>query len=244
MAVMFAHKKMNPGGLASRASLHRIAVLSDTHGKLPGEAASHVSSAEMAIHAGDFDRREVYDALSGMGKIAAVRGNCDGHWAAFLPREAIFDLYGKKVCVIHDQKKISPEGAASDIIISGHTHRYMERREGGRLMLNPGSCGGRRGGATMAMLIIDSESGAARAEKISLGSPSQEGRRDTGLSSGELGRAVALVIADIERERSIEWIAKKRGLHPEAVEQICQIYLTHPGIGVQGVLNRIEIAGM
>jgi hypothetical protein len=43
--------------------------------------------------------------------------------------------------------------------------------------------------------------------------------------------------------KTVEEISKKSRVDVQLVNQILQIYTTHPGIDVQGVLDRMEIAG-
>lgn len=63
------------------------------------------------------------------------------------------------------------------------------------------------------------------------------------LESGELRGIVETVMRDLSRGKSVDRIVKTRGIGRVLVAQICQIYFTHPGIDVQGVMDRIEIAG-
>ena len=38
-------------------------------------------------------------------------------------------------------------------------------------------------------------------------------------------------------------IVKKTGADPVFVEDVTRMYVTHPGVSVQGILDRIEIKG-
>lgn len=230
-------------------SLHRIAVISDTHGMLRPEVIEILQSAELILHAGDFAGKSTFDRLAEMKEMRAVRGNCDGGWAEALPEELLLELYGWKIYMIHNIKKMTARAGEADILVCGHSHKYSEKTENGKLWLNPGSCGPRRFGrpVSMAVLEIDTEACSLKVRRIDLA-----GENDRKLSSealhpdvqsGDLREAVELVVKDLKKGRTVDEIVKKRGLSGELTEQICQIYFTHPGIDEQGILNRIEIAG-
>ena len=228
-------------------SIHRIAVISDTHGILRPETVEALRSAELILHGGDIANRKTLDRLGECARVIAVRGNCDKEWAEALPQEVCFELYGKKIYMVHNRKQRSEEAETADIVIYGHSHKYEEKEENGRLWLNPGSGGPRRVGkpATMAMLEIDEESGSLAVKRIELSG--DEARNEDSLcpelDSGELRGIVETIVRDLSRGRSVDHIVKTRGISRALTEQISQIYFTHPGIDVQGVVDRIEIAG-
>ena len=242
--------------------MYRIAVISDTHGTLRPEAIDLLRSADRILHCGDIADQGTLDRLRQLGEVTAVRGNCDGEWAAELPGELLLDLCGRKVYMIHDRKQMSALAEQADIVLFGHSHRYEEKEEDGKLWLNPGSGGPRRFGrpATMAVLEFESESErptvrkaelseeAARRTGVDRGSETKErvpGAEEAGseFTSGRLHGIVSQMVRDLERGKSVDYIVKRRGVSRALAEQICQIYFTHPGIDVQGVLDRIEIAG-
>lgn len=233
--------------MGDAASLHRIAVLSDTHGMLRPEVIQILRSAEMILHCGDFADQGTFEKLKSINGMMAVRGNCDGSWAEALPDETLFELYGKTIYMIHNKKKVTRKAEAADLIIYGHSHKYKEKSEDGKLWLNPGSCGPQRMGrpATMAVLEFDAGSGRMEIQRIDLiGDTVQEqseGSSQPDLRSGNLREAVELVVADLQKGKTVDKIIKKRKLSRELTEQICQIYFTHPGVDVEGVLNRMEL---
>ena len=145
-------------------SLHRIAVISDTHNMLRPELIDVLRSVECTLHAGDIASREMVGRLDEIAPLTVVRGNCDRDWAWTMPLEVSLELYGKKIYMIHNKAQISSAAERADIIIYGHSHKYEEKVIDGRLWLNPGSCGPRRFGrpATMAVLEIDEETGDVR----------------------------------------------------------------------------------
>ena len=228
---------------------HKIAVISDTHGILRPKAVELLQSAELILHGGDIADQKTLDRLKECARVIAVRGNCDKEWAEELPQEISLELYGKKIYMIHNKKQMSPKAEDADLVIYGHSHKYEEKKEDGRLWLNPGSGGPRRFGrpATMAMLEIDEESGSLTVTRIGLSEgEAQDEAPDSlcpELGSGELRGIVETVVKDLARGRSVDHIVKTRRISRVLTEQICQIYFTHPGIDAQGVMDRIEIAG-
>ena len=236
--------------------IHKIAVISDTHGSLRPKAVASFKSAELILHGGDIADQKTFDRLNECARVIAVRGNCDKEWAKELPQEVSLELYGRKIYMVHNKKQMTPKAKEADLIIYGHSHRYEETEEDGRLLLNPGSGGPRRFGrtATMAVLEINEESGSLTVKRIEL----TEGEKQDAagiaqkaaadgpcpeLGSGELRGIVEMIVRDLGRGKSVDHIVKTRGISRALTEQICQIYFTHPGIDVQGVMDRIEIAG-
>lgn len=51
-----------------------------------------------------------------------------------------------------------------------------------------------------------------------------------------------MVIKEIEHKKTIEEIAKRNKISPKLVEQICRLYLTHPGISIDGIIKKMEIS--
>ncbi len=232
--------------------IHKIAVISDTHGILRPAAVEQLRSSELILHGGDVADQKTLDRLGECARVIAVRGNCDKEWAEELPQEACFELYGKKIYMVHNRQQMSAKAEGADVVIYGHSHKYEEKEEDGRLWLNPGSGGPRRFGrpATMAVLEINEESGNLTIKRIEL--TEDEAQNTAGaaadglcpeLGSGELRGIVEMIVRDLGRGKSVDRIVKTRGISRALTEQICQIYFTHPGIDVQGVMDRIEIAG-
>ena len=55
----------------------------------------------------------------------------------------------------------------------------------------------------------------------------------------DMGSLVQGIVKDMQWNKPVEKIAKKHDLSVEVVEQILQIYTTHPGITTDGILNRL-----
>lgn len=60
----------------------------------------------------------------------------------------------------------------------------------------------------------------------------------------DIAKVVAEVMADAEKQKSAEEIAKRRKIEVSLAKQILQIYYTHPGIDVDGILNRMDLRNL
>ena len=57
--------------------MHRIGIISDTHGVLQEEVLQILSECEIILHSGDVDRQEIIDRLNQIAPTYVVRGNAD-----------------------------------------------------------------------------------------------------------------------------------------------------------------------
>lgn len=74
--------------------MHKIGVISDTHGMLRWEVEETLRGCEAILHGGDINSPEILSALRGIAPTYAVRGNNDKEWAADLPETLSIELYG------------------------------------------------------------------------------------------------------------------------------------------------------
>ena len=149
----------------------RIAVLSDTHGRLRDETVARLGCVDYIIHAGDLDCPSVLEELERFVPVYAVRGNNDwGGWAQELPRLMRIDLGGIAFCITHKRADVPRNLTGVDVVICGHTHQYAEEWIQGRLWLNPGSCSfprPYRAMPTMAVLSTEAD-GTFSVRKVTL----------------------------------------------------------------------------
>ena len=136
----------------------RIAVLSDTHGMLRREVVAEIQDCSHIIHAGDIVKETDLDELRIYGSVYAVRGNNDV-WQEGLRNLAHilrFEIGGVNFLMTHDRYDLPRNLDGVQAVIFGHSHRYSEVWQDGRLWLNPGSCGRSRFGSdvTMAKLMV------------------------------------------------------------------------------------------
>lgn len=128
-------------------SILRIGLISDTHGLLRPEARVALKGVDHIIHAGDICDAGVLRELEQLAPVVAVRGNNDrGAWAESLQERETVEFGGVTVHVVHDlhDLDLSPEEAGIAVVITGHSHKPVVKRESGVLYVNPGSAGPRR----------------------------------------------------------------------------------------------------
>ena len=59
----------------------------------------------------------------------------------------------------------------------------------------------------------------------------------------ELDKVIKNVIKDMNANRPVEQIAKRNDIEIQLAEDILQIYTTHPGIDMDGILDRLNFYG-
>lgn len=130
----------------------RIAIISDTHltnaiyqSKFLSNLRKMLEGFDLILHAGDVLNKEIYDELSSIASIIAVKGNNDDHSLDFLPLVMEKEIEGKRFVMAHEIESI---GAAlkdfADIVIYGHVHhpiiKEIKNKLGNpQLIINPGS---------------------------------------------------------------------------------------------------------
>lgn len=221
--------------------MHRIGVISDTHGMLREEVRAILKTCDVILHGGDINKQSILDELEGFAPVYAVRGNNDKEWAEHIPETQLLDLYGIRFTMIHKIKQLPESIGEWDVVIYGHSHKYEEKRAGGRLWLNPGSCGPRRFGQPITMAVIETaENGAYEVKKIELSAAVKQPELEK-ISQKDRSRLVQTVMKETDRGTPVKEIARRCGITQELAEQICRLYLTHPGVDVQGILNKMEL---
>ena len=225
--------------------IHKIAVLSDTHGLLRPEVTKLAQSCEIILHAGDFDNQKVLEELKAVAPVYAVRGNNDRGWAANLGKEREITLFGLRIYMVHNIKHLQKDLSGIDIIVYGHSHKYEERRDGGICYLNPGSCGPRRFRLPVTMAVLEVEEGERvwQFRKIDL-TEHTESRPVRGVTEGSLKSTVEIILREMRAGHKVDWIAKKLGVECAFVEQVCRIYVTHPGVDAQGIVDKMEVSAL
>ena len=56
----------------------------------------------------------------------------------------------------------------------------------------------------------------------------------------ELDKVIRAIIKDMNANRTVEQIAKRNDVDRQFVEDVLQIYTTHPGIDMDGILDRLS----
>jgi putative phosphoesterase len=127
--------------------IHKIGIISDTHGLLRPEAVTALQGVDRILHAGDIGSHAVLEALLEIAPVTAIRGNVDReHWCQQLPETAVVEIGRTILYVIHNLENldIDPCTAGFSAVIYGHSHGAARDMRNGVLYFNPGSAGPRR----------------------------------------------------------------------------------------------------
>lgn len=225
----------------------KIAVLSDTHGLVREQVQEMIGECDAIIHAGDINSQKILDEIVEAGRekvpFYVVRGNNDKDWAKEIPETLQFELQHVKFFLVHNKKDIPENLSDIQIIIYGHSHKYSEEEKEGRLWLNPGSCGKRRFHQPITMAILTLEDEKWEVERIDILHEQQEGKEvpSTKITQRDLAAVIPKILTGMEKGQTVEQMAKKLGVDSEFVEEICRIRVTHPGVTVDGIMNKIEV---
>lgn len=135
----------------------KVGIISDTHGLLRPEVLEELQSCDYILHGGDVNKPEILDTLRAIAPLYVVRGNNDKEWAEDLPKHLTITLGGVTFFMVHNKKDVPRDLGDAQVVVFGHSHKYFEQQQKGRLWLNPGSCGRRRFDQeiTMAIMNID-----------------------------------------------------------------------------------------
>ena len=224
--------------------MHKIGVLSDTHGLLRDEVIDTLKGCEAIIHAGDIDGPGVLNKLKEIAPVYAVRGNADKDiWSDDLPHTLSVALFDTNFLVIHNKKHLMEDLSNQKVIICGHTHKYHEEYKDGRLWLNPGCCGHRKPSQPITLTVIEiSDNGDIVPQKIELSPITGSRTKRSGQNSlpGNIDVVLKKAIKMIKADQSVEEIAESCRISNNLSEMICRMYLTHPGIDLDGMIRRLE----
>ena len=113
----------------------RIAVLADTHNRLPAHILPAIANADEIWHLGDVCSPAVLDSLKELARpVRVVRGNCDDctEW----PMTLDVELKGVRLHLIHIPPRHAPAGV--HLVLHGHTHVPRNELIGSTRFLNPG----------------------------------------------------------------------------------------------------------
>ena len=146
----------------------------------------------------------------------------------------------------HKKKDLPKDLTAYDLVICGHTHQYASvwQEPTGKhrtLLFNPGSCGPRRliQPITMAILRIDPDGWNVK----QIQTPHAAKEKAPKIDSGNIYQQIEIVVRDTQKGMSVDLIAKKHKLDPALVEQIVRLYVTHPGVTVDGIMTKMGLLG-
>ena len=224
----------------------KIGILSDTHDLLRPEVIEALQGCDYILHGGDISCQRILDQLEQIAPVKVVRGNNDKDWAEHLPLYLDFELGGLRFYMTHKKKDLPKDLTPYDLVIYGHSHQYAsvwqdyvgKRRT---LLFNPGSCGPRRfiQPITMAILVIDPDGWQVKQVNI----PHTTKEKAQKIDSGDIHKQIEVVVRDTQKGLSVDSIAQKHGLDPALVEQIVRLYVTHPGVTVDGIMTKMGLLG-
>lgn len=230
--------------------MHRIGIISDTHGLLRPEVAQALQGCEAILHGGDINSVRILDEVKGIAPTYAVRGNNDKEWAAGLPETISPELCGLRFFIVHNKKFIPRDLKNIDIVVYGHSHKYEEKYVDGTLLLNPGSCGPRRFTQPITFAVVEVEDDRSfQIRKVEIAhTKKSEGVADENEDSMEMRmkgrdmkRIVKSVMRDTDKGIPVSEIAVRNDIDGELAELICRLYLTHPGVSADGIMGKMGL---
>ena len=146
----------------------KLAILSDTHGLLRPEVVEHLKTADVILHGGDINKQSIVDQLQQYAPLYVVRGNNDKEWAEYIPHDLTATLDGVTFAMVHNKKELPGDLTGVDVVVFGHSHKYVQEEKNGILWLNPGSCGPRRFHQEITMMTAEIIDGKLQVEKITI----------------------------------------------------------------------------
>ena len=223
----------------AKIRMKRIGILSDTHGLLRPEVLLVLQGCDVILHGGDINRQEIIDRLEQIAPVYAVRGNNDKEWAEQLPLFLDFELFGLHIFMTHKKKDLPKDIAPYDLIVYGHSHRYEQKQDGSLHLINPGSCGPRRFNQdiTLAVLEFEEQDQGIMIRRIDIPHEKMSVVNKDRLQKPDIEK----VIREVKKGRPVMEITIKLGMDSELVEQICRLYLTHPGVTADGIMTKMGL---
>lgn len=146
----------------------KVAILSDTHGLLRPQVMEYLQTADVILHGGDINKPEIVDQLRQYAPLYIVRGNNDKDWAEAVPHDLTVTLGGVTFFLVHNKKEVPQDLTGVDVVVFGHSHKYLREEKNGVLWLNPGSCGPRRFHQEITLMMADVADGKITVEKITI----------------------------------------------------------------------------
>lgn len=146
----------------------KLAILSDTHGLLRPEVVEYLKEADAILHGGDINKPGIVEELQQYAPLYIVRGNNDKEWAEAIPHDLTITLDGVSFYMVHNKKEVPTDLSGVDVVVFGHSHKYVQEEKGGILWLNPGSCGPRRFHQEITLMMADLTDGHIQVKKITI----------------------------------------------------------------------------
>ena len=93
----------------------------------------------------------------------------------------------------------------------------------------------------MAILTIDEEDKSFSFEKVDCSPQLTAGSAK--LPDKDMEKIISRIMKQMDAGKSVDEIVRRNRIDAELANQILQIYTTHQGIDVQGILDRLDIWG-
>ena len=158
----------------SASTVHRIGLISDTHGLVRPEVHQALAGVELILHAGDVGGDDVLDEIGLIAPVHAVYGNTDVPGDPRLAQELVRHIGGVAIHVSHGHEVGSPNPQRllarypERVLVYGHTHRQLVVEAEGRLVVNPGAAGHRRFDLVPSVAILTIADGVPSVEIVEL----------------------------------------------------------------------------
>lgn len=146
----------------------KIAILSDTHGLLRPEVTERLKTVDVILHGGDINKQSIVDELRQYAPLYVARGNNDKDWAEAIPHDLTVMLGGVTFFMVHNKKEVPKDLPGVNVVVFGHSHKYVQQEQDGVLWLNPGSCGPRRFHQEITMMLAEVADGRITVDKITI----------------------------------------------------------------------------
>jgi hypothetical protein len=142
---MILQRRCHNGG----RELMRIGLVSDLHARFDPLLPKVLAGVARIVLAGDTVDEGLLGRLQAIAPVDAVRGNNDRSPVLLaLPELLELDYAGVRVLVAHDRNDRRLAGAIArckpQVLVVGHSHQPLVARDGGMLVVNPGSAGPKR----------------------------------------------------------------------------------------------------
>ena len=220
--------------------MHTIGVLSDTHGLLREEVLDVLNRCDAILHGGDINRQDILDRLEEIAPVYVVRGNNDKEWSEHLPLFLDLTLFGIHIYMTHKKKDLPDDVLQYDLVVYGHSHRFGLIKTHETVFLNPGSCGPRRLNQeiTLALLTVSNDGHIREVKRIDIPHTKPVPALP---KEAELKRIIERTMQYVDKEKSVDEIARALHISTDLADQICRLYLTHPEVNADGIMTKMGL---
>lgn len=215
----------------------KLGLISDTHNLLRPEVLATLSDSDAILHAGDINSQRILDQLKEIAPVYAVRGNADKEWAEYLPPFLDFSLNGLHIYMTHKAKELPKDLSPFDLVLYGHSHQYSDTQRGKTRIVNPGSCGPRRFHQPITMAVAEVADHMINVKRIDIAHPTPKPKVDP----TDIAAQIEIVVREFGKGRSTGSTADKYGIDPALADQIIRLYVTHPGVTVDGIMTKMGL---